>query len=524
MTRANRARTRLILVLDGPTPVDARRVPASLVLIELDPEALSALGQGESVSKTVHRQLLKPRTANDLRFLEAYRSLKLSAETAGEPADQSAESSFLETLLTSGTTDRVPRGIWSQVMQDAQAEPSSPDDVLNFLLRDHVVWQSPYTGAILESDEALKIYALIQAHWQSNQLPSHCFGAQHWNHPSIKASFSGVGGHVSFHKSQDETLAEAKESGGRILSWAGRTDEAFETASDKANVPLIRIEDGFLRSVGLGAGLARGAMLAADDLGIYYDPSRPSRLEILLRDYDLDEAELIRAETLVGTIRTARVSKYNFGVARQFSFPKDKRIILVPGQVADDAAIRKSRSATIDCAHTENVNLDLLRLARDRHPDAFLIFKPHPDVETGLRKGKVLESDALEYVDEVARDANIVDLIDAVECVETFSSLSGFEALIRGKTVMVHGAPFYAGWGLTEDLTALSGRGRRRSLNELVYLALVKYAVTIDPVTLLPCSPEFLVWRLSQQRQDRKHVLTTTFKRRLSWLGRRFGI
>jgi capsular polysaccharide export protein len=31
------------------------------------------------------------------------------------------------------------------------------------------------------------------------------------------------------------------------------------------------------------------------------------------------------------------------------------------------------------------------------------------------------------------------------------SSLAGFEALLRGKPVTVHGVPFYAGWGLTTD-------------------------------------------------------------------------
>ncbi|MBO6932003.1 MAG: capsular polysaccharide biosynthesis protein, partial [Roseibium sp.] len=126
--------------------------------------------------------------------------------------------------------------------------------------------------------------------------------------------------------------------------------------------------------------------------------------------------------------------------------------------------------------------------------------------------------------DEVASDANIIDLIEAVDCVETFSSLSGFEALLRDKRVIVHGAPFYAGWGLCEDLTEIEGRSRRRTLPELVYLALVKYARTIDPVSLLPCSPEFLVQRLVEQKSDKRHLLVTALKRHSSWLGRKLGI
>lgn len=123
-----------------------------------------------------------------------------------------------------------------------------------------------------------------------------------------------------------------------------------------------------------------------------------------------------------------------------------------------------------------------------------------------------------------AVDAKIIDLIEAVDEVETFSSLSGFAALLRDKKVVVHSAPFYVGWSLTEDLTPLHSRQRKRSLDELVFLALVKYARTIDPVTLLPSTPEFLVTRLMQQRKDRRHLVTTAIKRHASRLGRKIGL
>ena len=40
---------------------------------------------------------------------------------------------------------------------------------------------------------------------------------------------------------------------------------------------------------------------------------------------------------------------------------------------------------------------------------------------------------------------------------ETMTSLAGFEALLRGKPVTTHGQPFYAGWGLTEDICPVRG-------------------------------------------------------------------
>ncbi|QFT32518.1 Capsule polysaccharide biosynthesis protein [Labrenzia sp. THAF82] len=514
------------LVLAGPTPLNAKRVPGSLIVLPIESSWLLE----DDVFSKIALGLVKMCSAGlrenetSFEFVGGWRTSGLACELAGETAVAESECVECENIL-SDRSDSVDRnGFWNALKSTCLTEATRLDKVLNWILLRHTAWYSPYSGALLSSREAFEIFALVQANWQKNEKPVHAFGAQYWNHPSIAATFSGKGGPVEFHEAKEEAISAAEANGGEIVSWAGRTDKGFEVDCEKKNIPLSRIEDGFLRSVGLGAGLARGAMLAVDDLGIYYDPSRPSRLEALLRNEDLTATEVARGRDLVSLIKTARVSKYNFGKSKQFKFPEDRKTILVPGQVADDAAIRKSLSATIDCATTPNVNLDLLKLTRERNPDAFLVFKPHPDVETGLRKGRVPRKVALQYADVIAEDANIVDLIEAVEALETFSSLSGFEALLRDKEVTVHGAPFYAGWGLTKDLTKIEGRGRVRSMPELVYLAIVRYSRTIDPVSLLPCTPEYLISRLSEQRQDRRHLIVTAVKRHSSWLGRKLGI
>ncbi len=516
----------LLLVLEGPTPAQARRLPSSLILLPVSRTELKERSLMSVACDTLIRQFVTHgrNIASVCDFAGTWREQLLSCSAAGETEIIGTEGLLLQKLLAGDDVRQEGALFWTELKNRAALEQIAIDDLLNWILSCRTAWFSPYTGDLLHPGDALEIHSLMQEQWQDNAMPGHCYGAQYWNHPSINATFSGKGGAVAFHETQQDAVSAARSDGGWIYSWAGRTDPAFEQICIQNGIQLSRIEDGFLRSVGLGAGLARGAMLAVDDLGIYYDPSRPSRLEVLLKEYELSPAERERGETLIDLIIRARVSKYNFGKTRSFAYPANKEKILVPGQVADDAAIRKSRSATIDCANTPNVNLDLLRLARARHPEAFLVFKPHPDVETGLRKGKVPRETALEYADEIAEDANIIDLIEAVDCVETFSSLSGFEALLRGKKVCVHGAPFYAGWGLCEDLTQIEGRGTSRTLPELVYLALVKYARTIDPVSLLPCSPEFLVARLAEQRTDKRHLLVTAIKRHSSWLGRKLGI
>jgi capsular polysaccharide export protein len=143
--------------------------------------------------------------------------------------------------------------------------------------------------------------------------------------------------------------------------------------------------------------------------------------------------------------------------------------------------------------------LELLARARTHAPDAHIIYKPHPDVVAGHRKGHVETADALRFADEIQNNAAITSLIEAVDGVHVITSLAGFEALLRGKAVTTHGVPFYAGWGLTKDLSEVPARRTRRlSLDELVAGTLLLYPRYTDPVTRLPCSAELLVERMAQ--------------------------
>ena len=79
------------------------------------------------------------------------------------------------------------------------------------------------------------------------------------------------------------------------------------------------------------------------------------------------------------------------------------------------------------------------------------------------------------------------------------TSLTGFEALLRGIPVTTIGAPFYAGWGLTRDLGSVPARrlaGPRPSLEALVHATLISYPRYRDPVTSLACPAEVICDRL----------------------------
>ena len=256
----------------------------------------------------------------------------------------------------------------------------------------------------------------------------------------------------------------------------------------------IRIEDGFLRSRGLGAELTPPLSLIADDLGMYFDPATPSRLETHVAA-PLPPGGEARAKALIDRIRKQKLSKYNLSGTIP-DLPKGHRI-LVPGQVEDDASIRLG-------AGTIRTNIALLTETRRRNPDAIILYKPHPDVEAGLRPGAICRTEALRHADQVLDHSEAAQLLEQVDELWTITSTMGFEALLRDVPVTTFGAPFYAGWGLTRDLGQTPPRRiARPSLLAFVHAALIAYPRYCDPVSRLACPAEVALDRLDQKASAR---------------------
>lgn len=234
---------------------------------------------------------------------------------------------------------------------------------------------------------------------------------------------------------------------------------------------LTTVEDGFIRSIGLGASLIRPCSLVFDDVGIYYDATRPSRLEQLLNHCDLTPDQIQRAEQLRQKIIALNISKYNVGERKQLDLRHiQAKKILVVGQVEDDMSVQLGG---IDI----KTNLDLLLEVRAQHPQAYIIYKPHPDVSAGLRQGAIATEVLLEYADQVESSVSILECFAAIDELHTLTSLSGFEALIRGIKVVCYGMPFYAGWGLTVDRHRNPRRQQQLTVQQLLYSVLVQYPV-----------------------------------------------
>lgn len=295
---------------------------------------------------------------------------------------------------------------------------------------------------------------------------------------------------------------------GTLLLWGSKQPPA----GIAPGVKLVRLEDGFLRSVGLGADLVRPVSWVLDQRGIYYDATQPSDLEVLLQTTEFSDSLLARAGRLRARIVNSGLSKYNVGKHSWARPATQRRIILVAGQVETDASLQFGAPGVYR-------NIDLLRAARLANPEAYLLYKPHPDVVAGLRARGEDEYDVARHCDEVVLDSDISEVLAVVDEVHVMTSLAGFEALLRGKPVVCYGQPFYAGWGLTTDMLPHPRRKRAVPLDGLVAATLILYPTYISRqrgaavITPEQALDELLAWRsaahpgLPLWRKMLRHIL-----------------
>ena len=335
-------------------------------------------------------------------------------------------------------------------------------------------WYDPHRDCLCNVETTIEALVAETRAWRADRNGWVASGMRLWKRRPLQQFF---GRHKSMIFRDDP--AKARATGRQWMVWAGQADVGHHEA--------VRIEDGFVRSRGLGAELVPPVSLVTDDLGIYYDPSCPSRLERMIEARrKMRPDQVLRAERLVAALTRDAISKYNLG--GDVPDLRDGPKVLVVGQVEDDASVLLG-------AGKISTNRALLDAARAAHPGSTLIYKPHPDVEAGLRIGQ-LDADGL--ADMVAGHTDIAALLDAVDTLWTMTSLTGFEGLVRGVKVVTTGAPFYAGWGLTDDRGDVPPRRRTDvSLLGLVHATLIDYPRYFDPVTGLACPVEVVMERLA---------------------------
>ena len=374
-------------------------------------------------------------------------------------------------------------------------------------------YRHPLSAQRCDAEQVLEHLALQRAVFAENRRNFVCFGMSYWKRPFVRRYLHAPGRQVRFVKTPRE-LSSLNERDLTAVVWASKKTPELNTWASERGVPVWQMEDGFLRSAGLGSDLTAPGSLVLDLDGIYYDPSRPSRLENLLQSATFSADEVERAAHLRQQIVDSRISKYNLPAAERLhvSARAGQRVILVPGQVADDASVRLGTQSVTD-------NLSLLRAVRLANPDAYVIYKPHPDVLSGNRSGSLHDVTEPPW-DLVVGQVPLAKCLDAAHEVHTMTSLVGFEALLRGLRVVTYGQPFYAGWGLTDDQAPLSRRTRRLTLDELVAGALLRYPRYMNWSARCFCSAEDKVLELQRASARGRNIKLPRLAIKLSSLAR----
>ena len=257
-----------------------------------------------------------------------------------------------------------------------------------------------------------------------------------------------------------------------VVGWGRKKSGLKASLSGKK---ALLLEDGFYRSAGLRDAPSYSVVI--DDIGIYYDATKPSRLEEIYKDYDFETDVMLmkRATECIEYIRTNKLTKYNVS-KKEVTFTK-KKSVLVAVQVEGDMSLQYSFSNDLKIA-------DIIAIAAAENPDATIIVKIHPDVISGKKRSDIDQQEILNAdIVVLAEDVNVISLLENVDAIYTKSSQVGFEAILLGKKVVTFGAPFYAGWGLTDDRSPFVPDRRNRILTkeQLFAGACILYSKYYDP-------------------------------------------
>jgi len=270
-----------------------------------------------------------------------------------------------------------------------------------------------------------------------------------------------------------------------FIVWGMAGSDTLLNYINSKKSKFLRMEDGFIRSIGLGANKIPPISLVLDSKGIYYNAQSPSDLEDLMNFSEFDDEILERAGKCIEIINEYGITKYGISKSLDSRHSKTeknaplpshakRKNVLVIGQVDSDASIKYGCS---EVYHNSNA---LLMQAFFENPNAIISYRPHPEILKKIRKNEKFfphSSSLFNIVDKGSFDDSLKD----VDVVYTLTSLSGFESLLRGKDVITVGSPFYSGWGLTEDRFKISRRNRTLNILEAFSASYIIYPIYACP-------------------------------------------
>jgi len=268
----------------------------------------------------------------------------------------------------------------------------------------------------------------------------------------------------------------------RFYGWGRKKSglKAMELAK-KYHSTLVLLEDGFIRSLGLGVEGSPSFSIVEDDVGIYYDATSPSKLENILNTYDFNEnTQLIHdAKRAIAQIKIHCISKYNNSI---LDLPKE---VLNDGCSKEDRVLviaQTSGDASLAYGMLDDFSTDeMIGSAISENPKAKVYLKVHPDVLSGKKKSDIDIEAVKKKCIIIEENVNPLALLKHFTKVYTKTSQMGFEALLVGCECVCFGMPFYAGWGVTADRSRCERRKRVLSVEEIFAAAYILYTRYYNP-------------------------------------------
>lgn len=159
-----------------------------------------------------------------------------------------------------------------------------------------------------------------------------------------------------------------------------------------------------MRSLGLGVNKYPTFSLVYDDLGIYYDTTKPSRLEMLILNFETNEKQLKEAENAKNLIVQYQLSKYNHALDFVHECSNHRHIVLVIDQTFGDMAVHYGQANEQDFQY-------ILQSAVDENPEVEIWVKTHPDVLSKKKQGYLTTIAQHQRVTLLAKDVNPMSLL-----------------------------------------------------------------------------------------------------------------
>ncbi|MFM7273968.1 MAG: capsular polysaccharide biosynthesis protein, partial [Gammaproteobacteria bacterium] len=258
----------------GVTPQTFRRMveaalaehPDAQVLIRMHPDVLAGRRRGciDPALLRLPRVSLARADVHPASLLAAARAVYVASSQLGFEALL-----FGKPLRCFGMPFYAGRGLSAdELPAPAWRSPVPLERLVHAALVEYPRYIDPDTHAPATPERVLEHLALQRRMRNRFPEPLCAVGFSAWKRPLVKRFLRGS--ELRFAKTPD-----ALRPGESAVIW-GQGD------APAAARGCIRLEDGFLRSVGLGADLVSPLSWVADPVGIYYDPGRPSALEELL--------------------------------------------------------------------------------------------------------------------------------------------------------------------------------------------------------------------------------------------------